>query len=137
MTRPTERWGERTTPSRVIEVHPWRDGLWQWRFRDLTERFDLPSNRSYESREEAEGAARQAFPGVPVAPPVEGTAGARVGVAVSTMTVVALVVLAVLTMIGVAILAMALVGWVLRRRKEQQRVRRSSKRRTPRPRARG
>ncbi len=53
-----------TTEQAELHVHEIADGVWMWTYREPAEDFELHSNETYETREEAQTAARRAYPDV-------------------------------------------------------------------------
>jgi hypothetical protein len=107
----------------AVEVHPWRDGLWRWRYRNPADGVALSSNQSYASWGEAARAAAVSYPGVPVIDS-RGAAGSRVGMAVSGLTVAAILAAALIAVAGLFALAAILLRWGLRRAVGRKRRRR-------------
>lgn len=94
-----------------IELWRQRDGLWRWRYRPSDNHLELTSNQGYPARNDAEGAARTAYPGVPIGEPADGQGdrshregGLRLSAAVA---VAALVVAALVGFVAVALAVVA------------------------------
>ena len=51
-------------PVADLDVFPLDDGRWAWRYLEPATRIELNSNEAYASREEAEAAARRAYPDI-------------------------------------------------------------------------
>ena len=53
-------------PVADLDVYPLDDGRWAWRYLEPATRIELNSNEAYATHDEAEEAARRAYPDVPL-----------------------------------------------------------------------
>ena len=101
----------------LIELRREHDGLWRWRYRANDNHLELKSNQSYVAKDDAEAAARTAYPGVPIRELADGATGASArerGMRGATALAVSALVVAALA--GFVAVALAVVVARIRRR---------------------